>query len=253
LNPRVAGLSAYRGQIVGTGQWQPLVAEETWRAVRAILEDPARKPPRGVRTLLSGLARCPCGNVVTGMPSHAGHQIYRCAPPTRSAGFAAGHVARRDAPVEAFIEKTVIARLSRPDAADLVAAPDLGLDVTGLRAEAAAIRGNLEEMAADRALGLVTRAQLLAATERGNARLEDIAGLLAGAARDESPPLVSADNVAAVWEGLDLARKRAVIKTLMMVTLLSPGKGARRGFDPAAVQVRWCQPGEDDHALSAAG
>jgi site-specific DNA recombinase len=66
LNPRVAGLSAYRGQIVGTGNWQPLVSEETWRAVRAILEDPARKPPRGVRTLLGGLACCPCGNVVTG-------------------------------------------------------------------------------------------------------------------------------------------------------------------------------------------
>ena len=40
LNPRIAGLSVYRGEIVGTGQWEPLVAEETWRAMRAILEDP---------------------------------------------------------------------------------------------------------------------------------------------------------------------------------------------------------------------
>jgi hypothetical protein len=44
------------GEIVGTGTWDPLVAEETWRAVRGILEDPARKPPRGVRILLGG--RC---------------------------------------------------------------------------------------------------------------------------------------------------------------------------------------------------
>jgi hypothetical protein len=57
LNPRIAGLSPYRGEIVGQGDWEPLVAEETWRAVRAILEDPARRPPRGVRTLLGGLAR----------------------------------------------------------------------------------------------------------------------------------------------------------------------------------------------------
>jgi len=69
LNPRIAGLSAYRGDIVGKGDWQPLVAEETWRAVRGILEDPARKPPRGVRTLLGGLARCSCGNVVWACPA----------------------------------------------------------------------------------------------------------------------------------------------------------------------------------------
>ena len=40
LNPRIAGLSAYHGEIVGQGNWEPLVPEETWRAVRGILEDP---------------------------------------------------------------------------------------------------------------------------------------------------------------------------------------------------------------------
>ena len=40
-------------------------------------------------------------------------------------------------------------------------------------------------------------------------------------------------------EGLDLSRKRAVIKTLMAVTLHSPGRGARLPFDPATVTVTW--------------
>jgi hypothetical protein len=62
--------------------------------------------------------------------------------------------------VEEFIVKLVIARLSRPDAADLIAVPEGGPDVTALREEAAAIRRNLEEMAADRALGLIDRAQM---------------------------------------------------------------------------------------------
>ncbi len=44
-------------------------------------------------------------------------------------------------------------------------------------------------------------------------------------------------------EELDLSRKRAVIKTLMTITLLSPGMGTRRAFDPATVQVTWRQPG----------
>jgi hypothetical protein len=41
---------------------------------------------------------------------------------------------------------------------------------------------------------------------------------------------------------VDLSRKRAVIKTLMAVTLHSPGRGARRPFDPATVAVTWNQP-----------
>ena len=117
LNPRIAGLSAYHGEIVGQGNWEPLVPEETWRAVRGILDDPTRKPPRGVKTLLGGLARCPCGNVVTGMPSHTGHHIYRCTPATRNRAYHGGHVARQAEPVETFIEKLVVVRLSRSDAA----------------------------------------------------------------------------------------------------------------------------------------
>jgi site-specific DNA recombinase len=243
LNPRIAGLSAYHGEIVGQGDWEPLVPEETWRAVRGILDDPTRKPPRGVRTLLGGLALCPCGNVVTGMPSHTGHHIYRCTPATRNRAHHGGHVARQAEPVETFIEKLVVARLSRPDAADLVTAEDSGVDVAALREEATAIRVNLEEMASDRALGKITRAQMLKATEAGTARLEAIGAELESAARENVlAPLVAAENAAAMWAGLDISRKRAVIKTLMSVTLHSPGKGARRAFDPATVQVAWNQP-----------
>jgi site-specific DNA recombinase len=247
LNPRIAGLSAYRGEIVGTGQWKPLVGEETWRAVRGILQDPARKPPRGVRTLLGGLALCGCGNVVTGMISHTGHHIYRCGGPGRDASYPGGHVARQAAPVEDFIERLVIAQLSRPDAADLVTVPEGGPDIGALREEAAAIRQRLDEMAADRADGLVSRAQLLAATGRANTRLAAIGAELEDAARENVlTPLVAAENAAAVWESLDLSRQRAVIRTLMTIMVLSPGKGARQAFDPATVQVTWHQQQQEE-------
>jgi site-specific DNA recombinase len=164
-----------------------------------------------VQTLLGGLAMCPCGNVVTGMPSHTGHHIYRCTPATRNRGWRGGHVARQAAPVEEFIEKVVIGRLSRPDAADLIAVPEGGPGVAALREEATAIRRNLEEMAADRVLGRINRAQMLAATNRANIRLGEIGAELEGAARDNVlTPLVAAENAASAWEGLDLSRKRAV-------------------------------------------
>jgi len=240
LNPRIAGLSVYRGEIVGQGNWEPLVSEETWRAVRGILEDPARKPPRGVRTLLGGLALCPCGNVVTGMPSHTGQHIYRCAPATRNRAYPGPHVARQAAPVEEFITRLVVGRLSRADAAGLVAVPGNRPDVAALREEAAAIRRNLEEMAADRALGLITRPQLLAATERANIRLDEIGAELDHAARENVlAPLVAAQNAAELWQTLDISRQRAVIKTLMTITLHSPGRGARLPFNPATVTVSW--------------
>ena len=244
LNPRITGLSVYRGEVVGQGQWEPLVPEETWRAVRGILEDPSRKPPRGVRTLLGGLALCPCGNVVTGMPSHTGHRVYRCSAPSRDRSWPGAHVARQAEPVETFVEKLVVGRLSRADAADLVAVPESGPDVVALREEAAAIRRNLEEMAADRALGLITRPQMLAATGRANVRLDEIGGELEHAARENVlAPLVAAQNAAELWETLDISRRRAVIKTLMAVTLHSPRRGTRRPFDPATVAITWKQPG----------
>jgi site-specific DNA recombinase len=242
LNPRIAGLSVYKDEIVGQGQWEPLVAEETWRAVAAILDDPGRIPPRGVRTLLGGLARCPCENVITGMPSHTGHRIYRCTPATRNRDWPGGHVARQAGPVDAFITRLVIARMSRDDAASLVTNPSTGTDVAALREEAAAIRTNLEEMSADRALGLITRAQLLAATGRGTARLAQISDLITDAARENVlTDLAAAQDVTAAWDAMDSSRQRAVIQTLMTITLHSPGRGARRDFDPATVGIAWLQ------------
>jgi site-specific DNA recombinase len=121
--------------------------------------------------------------------------------------YAGGHVARQAAVVEDFIERTVIARLFRPDAADLLAAPERGVDVAGLRGEAAAIRANLEEMAADRAVGLLTRAQMLAATQRGNARLDEIASDLANRGpRKRAGPLLTAESAAVVRDSPDSAR-----------------------------------------------
>jgi hypothetical protein len=89
------------------------------------------------------------------------------------------------------------------------------------------------------ALGLITRAQLLAATGRGSARLAENGDLLADAARENVlAGLAAADDVAA-WQAMDSSRQRAVVTTLMDITLRSPGRGARRGFDPATVTIGW--------------
>jgi site-specific DNA recombinase len=85
---------------------------------------------------------------------------------------------------------------------------------------------------------------MLKATEVGNARLAEIGTELDHASRENVlAPLVAAENAAAAWVDLDLSRKRAAIKTLMSITLRSPGRGARRPFDPATVGIDWKRPG----------
>jgi site-specific DNA recombinase len=118
--------------------------------------------------------------------------------------------------------------------ADLIT-PPATMDAATLRTEAESIRRNLEELAADRALGLVSRTQMLAATERGNQRLAEItAELTASVSSGPLAPFAAAESAREVWDGLDTSRKRAVIAALTTVTIHPAGRGARR-FDPATV------------------
>ena len=84
-----------------------------------------------------------------------------------------------------FIEKLVVARLSRPDAADLVTAEDSGVDVAALREEATAIRVNLEEMASDRRTGRLPVPSCSRPPRRGPPGSIDIGAELDTAARRE--------------------------------------------------------------------
>jgi site-specific DNA recombinase len=233
-NPRIAGLAVYADEIIGTGQWDALISEETFRAVHTLLASPSRKPSRGVRTLLGGLARCQCGNIVTASQNSRGSAVYRCNPEGRIGD--GPHVARVIALADAFIRAVVIERMSRDDASDLIAAPSRA-DTIALRDEAQAIRGRRAQLIPDETVGLITRADRLAGMAAADRRLAEIDGQLADAGRqDELAPLVAAENVTEAFDGLDLARKRAVIRRLMSVTLRPAGRGAKR-FDPESVVI----------------
>lgn len=263
-NPRLAGLAALPrrpdpddrpeedspprkhkrmlpAEITGRGNWTPVISEPTWRAVAALLDDPARKPPKGVRTLLGGLALCACGNVIAGSTNRFGH-VYRCQPSSR-VGRPGPHVAVAAGQVDEYVEAVIVERLSRPDVADLITPPK-HVDTAALRTESASIRKNLDELAADRAVGLVSRAQMLAATERANARLAAIGAELAQSAGQSAlTPFMRGEKASAVWAGLDDSRKRAVIATLCTITLHPAGRGAR-GYDCES-KVVFGPPGSD--------
>jgi hypothetical protein len=224
--------------VVGTGTWESVVPEETWRAVHALLADPLRDTNRGrqaYRTLLGGLARCVCGAPVYGGKSSHGHQIYRCDDLSGGGG---GHVARRAAPIDDYVSDLVVKRLSRSDAADLLVDPHRP-DTNALRAEANALRARLESVGLEFAEGELTTSQLRVINDRIGTKLRGIEDQMAEAGRlSVLGPLVHADDVRAAWDRLDLDRRRAVIDILLAITLDSPGRGARV-FDPDTVRVTW--------------
>lgn len=233
--PRNAGLVDFHGEVVGRSPWPPIVGEDTWQAVTALLGDPARRrsTTNRVRWLLAGIARCGvCGGPLRTASTASNRRtgttrtIYRC------------HVARAAEPVDDLVARVVVGRLSRPDAIDLLADQDTP-DLDRLRDEAAATRAQLDEAAALYADGGMTAGQLRIATDRLRDRLRHTERQMVASTRaDVLADLAGAADVQARWAALSLARRRAVVAALVTVTILPSG---RRGtaFDPELVRIEW--------------
>lgn len=232
-NPRYAGLRAYRGEIVGPATWPPLVDEDTYKSAVALLALPERRTTASTarKYLLPSLALCGlCGSDMTTGHTQHGQRVYVCR--------AKKCISRKAEPVDELVTAVVIARLERPDAADLLTpSNDPELDV--YRARAQAIRERLDDLATGLEEGVLT----LAAVRRSSTRLqselaEAEARIQSGTHADVLRPLVTAPDVGKAWAAADLQQKRAVIDTLMQVTLLPPERG-HRPFDPETVRIEW--------------
>lgn len=236
LNPRNMGKAVYRGEIVADSQGPAIVPEETWRAASSVLNNPARRSGKvAARHLLSGLALCGvCGTTVHGGgASRKGVRIYRCSS-------SHSHVGRMALPVEQYVAQVVVARLSQPDARDLLHDTERP-DVDALRTEANGLRSRLDALAVDFADGDLTPSQLKAASERIRTRLAVLEGDLADAGRvNVLGPLLSSDDIAAAWAAAGTQGQRAIIDALMIVRLHGPGRGTRT-FRPETVEIDWKQ------------
>lgn len=233
-NPRYMGKRAHLGEIVADSEWPALVDESTWLSVNAVLSDPTRRkaPTRG-RYLLSGLAVCGvCRSYV-----HAGGAGRAKVPGYRCSG-SMGHFGRMAGPVEAYVEAVMVARLSQPDAKELMVAKP-ATDGRDLALEAVGLRARLDSLAVEFADGDLTASQLRIATERMRSRLVEVEAEMADAGRlDVLGDLVGALDVQAAWDALSIEKKRAVIAVLATIVIYAPGRG-RRNFDPATVGVEW--------------
>ena len=232
LNPRISGRSIYRGTDLGAGEWEPILDAETHRKVEERLRAPGRRTAFNTtaKHLLSGIALCGvCGSPMYGSPMKVGERrwmVYRCP------GY---HVTRRMDLVDEIAEGVVLERLSRPDALALLT-PDE--DVDALRGQATELRGRRDDLAALLADGLLAPAAVRVQAGKLAKDLDRIEVRISAALGDNPAAAVAgSDDVEAAWADLSLSARRGIIRTLMTVTVLTAGKGAR--FAPEQVRIEW--------------
>nr|WP_205266488.1 recombinase family protein [Mycolicibacterium sphagni] len=245
-SPRNAGLREHNGDIVGTGTWPPLVDEDTWRATQSVLNAPGRAPGRKSvrRHLLTGVLRCGkagCGGYLSGqwvMQAQRGaprsHSITYACKTCRGCSIRAEHV-------EPLVYKVIAGRLARPDAVDLLKAEvHDAAEAETLRVERLALLGRLDEIADERADGLLTGQQAQRATARITEKLSAIEARQQDADRlrvFDGLPLGKPEVAEAVKE-LTPDRLRAVIDVLVEFVVTPVGKGGHT-FKPDRVEVNW--------------
>jgi site-specific DNA recombinase len=224
---RYAGFVVHRGEILTdvTGHWPTIVEESTWRRAVRLLGDPARRTSTGNRAeaLLSGTATCSVceGPIMSrGGKANQTYRLYRCRK---------GCVGRRRDWVDEYVARVIVERLSRPDAAGLLAGNHETPNRRALQIEAATVRGRIEDAAALLADTDQPIAAIRGSIGKLTTRLREIEAQLETNGGDPVlAELVDAEDVRATWDGLGLDRQRAVVRLLADVTV-HPGGGGRKG------------------------
>jgi site-specific DNA recombinase len=251
LNPAYIGKRVLRGEIVGDGIWDGLVDEDVyWAAVR-MLKDPSRtttRPGRAVH-LLSYVVLCAqCGGPVSRLVVNrrgSSSVLYSCLKKRCAAALMEL--------VDEYVQRVVVAWLSRPDIYELLTAQTAtDAEVAHAHAEAERLRADLEDWRRLAETGDVTPISF-ARAEKG--LLAQIAQHEARAAEAGIPPVlrgrIGAQAVAAWAElGDEVAVKRDIIRTVADIRLLPAGKGNRRPFGRHRLDWRWkFGPEYDDAAV----
>ncbi|MGA9362629.1 MAG: recombinase family protein [Mycobacterium sp.] len=265
--PRNAGLRAHNDEIVlgkdgqpVKGTWPGLVDESLWRAAQTVMNAPGRAPgPKSVRKhRLTGVMRCGkpgCDGRLAGnwqMQRTGGkpgrpkagevkqprgwatrNLVYRC---TTCLGCTV-----RAEHVDPMLVETIIGRLARPDAAELLRNKTFdGAEAEQLRTDEAVLLARMDAIALERAEDLLTGRQAKVASDAIQAKLDVIAARQQDQERlrvFDGITLGTAE-VAAEVQRLSPDRLRAVIDLMMTVTVVPVGKG-NKVFRPERIKVEW--------------
>lgn len=251
LNPRIAGLRAvgFRarhrpGELLCQAAWTPILDEETWRRVKAVLEDPSREGPFGTgarRYLLSGFIFCAlCGKRLS-TSSTKGKRYYRCMSGPETGGCGGVRVVAE--PLEELVARAGWRRLANPEVARRADRQDSAAEEWALVAEDEGLVARLEELTTLWSAGDRTTEEWTAGRKALAARQEDVRRRLERIRRARAVDVVAGldGGVEAAWPSLDLHRRRAVLAAVIERVEIGKAVTPGRVFDGRRVNVIWRQ------------
>ncbi|GLI28506.1 serine recombinase [Agromyces rhizosphaerae] len=244
LRESLAGLRRHRGAVVGElhESIPRILTVDEHERLKAILNDPMRRTApvgRAPKYLLGGIARCGrCGGVMrraVGRMTTTKSGGSKRQPPSYVCGDCY-RVRRKQADVDALVEGIIAGRLQMPDAAQLFVTGD-PIALAEAQDAIEAIDARLANAADMFAAGDIDGGQLARITERLRADRARAAADLEAALPGAVPADLMGDAAAETWAALSMDSKRAVLSTLVTVTIMPSGSG--KAFDPATVRVDW--------------
>ncbi|QSB17001.1 recombinase family protein [Natronosporangium hydrolyticum] len=258
-NPTIAGLRVHRGEVVGRGNWEPIVDEATWRQVCAklrgnrkvttatgatyVVGDKHQGNQTGRRYLLTGgIAVCGvCGAALVGSEKQFRNKtrgVYTrpylfCHP--RNGG--KGCVGILGTETEEYVVAELLEEIKRRRDHELIDDGAAGAQRDRLTTELAGIdeqRKELARMWATRQLTGTEWGEARAAFDAEQHRIEvELAGLPVPA-ETRDPAAILAD-----WPVMTLDERRQVIRDYIEAVTVHRAKPGTKGFDRGRVAIEW--------------
>lgn len=234
--PAYAGLRVHHGEVVDGVEtvWPAIIKPEQHYRLLAMFRSPERdkfRNPTHVKHLGTGLFRC-------GREGCDGRMRVSYTP--RATDYSCRDcykVARRQIPVDEYVEAVVIERLSRPDALDALRGDDPAVREEA-RAEVEKLRAEVIDARAALKAGRLTPLDMAAFREGWQPRMAKAEVAAEPPALLDAVEEMAGPDAAERWDAATIATQRLVVDTLITVTILPVGVGGRP-FDRETVRIDW--------------
>jgi hypothetical protein len=234
--PHIAGLRAYKGEIVGEAAWPAIISHQDRDRLLGVLG--TRRRGRPSQYPLSGVLRCGrCGQVMYAAARGGGQRQWRCKTLPGDNGRHCGQLSATAEPIDTLVNESLLLRL------DGAAVRRALRKKHGVGNDATVTVANLEQrlidLGKDQDNGLISRKEWLARRGPLQERLDATRAQLAHPERDEALAQLDGGDIRERWATLSVAQQRAVVALVIDRVVISPPpkRGAR--FDAERVDVIW--------------
>ncbi len=247
-NPTIAGLRAYKGEIIRDATWPPILDRATWEAVCAILSDPKRgRGGHPLRWPFGGLVVCgclgcdppqhperahrgECGVPMRTKGSH-GRITYAC-DPTKPGFRGCGRISIDAGHLEEIVLKMIAARDWRHLAAALGEQVAAGNGHSGLAEQLAADEEHLRQVAIQYGLRKLSKPEWQAIRETLIPRIEAAHRQLQQHLALPREAIDGSCSILEAWPKWTVEQQRAVLRALFHRIVVGPATRRGRGPDP---------------------